>query len=274
MNTNHLTEKVLDIRAFVLQKNFWNSVSTNKNDNWCVLGNYDSLSINQIDVEQSNSSPMQKMQEEADRLSRVLDGGRKIHLQFGLHFGEKKKIDSFWSVVSVRPLLVVSVIHAKRSISNEHNLEFVRSLNSSIHRIEKLTVDSNTLDYIVYNSLDCCDAIVIWSTNSYEDVMRIIEKLYEMYSNSISDIFSIYGYQSELSFSTPFSNSLEQRWTVAEPTLPALQFSLRGPSLIQTKRLAHKVESYLRTEEKCTTTCYIVAGEEDVLITANSVSPH
>ena len=89
MSTNYLTEKVLDIRALVLQKNFWNSVSKEKRATWCVLGNYDSLSINQISVEQSVASSMQKMQEEADQLSRELVGGRKTHAQFCLHFGDR-----------------------------------------------------------------------------------------------------------------------------------------------------------------------------------------
>ena len=257
-----MNNKVIDIRRIVLRKDFSVANETKSNNNnlgWGVWGHYDTLEVKSVCQDDYVLPPLQIMGEDARVLSASLKGEEKMHAQYAILYEEKSKIDSFWKSQEEFPLIVVSVIHAKHMAAKRiHPKELLSRIQDCIGR----SVDkTRSVKHICYSSLDCCDIIIFWFCEAYNDVMSAIEKMCYEEEGSVQDVFSIQGYKK-------MNREKLQEYSCLEKQIPFVEFILRGSKLRRVQSFA----SYLKQElNGFADNVYLLPGQDDVSVLARNI---
>ena len=257
-----MDNKVIDIRRIVLHKDFSVADETKYDNNklrWGVWGYYDTLEVKAVYGDDCTFPPLQIMGEDARVLSASLKGEEKMHAQYAILYEDKCKIESFWKRQEEYPLIVISVIHAKHMTTRRiHPKELLSRIRNCIGRTVEKT---RSVKYICYSSLDCCDIIIFWFCEDYNDVMSTIEKLCYEEEENVQDIFSIQGYKK-------MDREKLQEYSSLSKEIPFVEFALRGSEL----RSAQSFARYLKQElNGFADSVYILPGQDDVSVLARKI---
>lgn len=257
-----MNNKVIDMRRIVLRKDFSFANKTpnvDEGQKWGVWGHYDILEVKPVYQDDCSLPPLQVMEEDAATLSASLKGEEKMHAQYAILYEEKSKIESFWEFQEEFPLIVVSIIHAKHLPAKRISPEELMS--SVCVCIDKELDNAQAVKYMCYSSLDCCDIIIFWLCEAFEDVMNAIEKLCYGEEKAVQDVFSIHGYRK-------MNRIKRQEYSCLEKQISFAGFVLRGSEL----RIAQGFASSLMKElNGFADGVYLIPGQDDVSVIARNI---
>lgn len=245
----------LDIRKIQLRKR----VSTNYESSaaqWYTWGQYDELVVEQVRPNTSVEHPLQTIWQDATYASCQLNGDYQYFVQYLYRNASSERSDVFWDSIGQFPLLVVSMLYFDKAFWRQKEAFNPETMESMIDDLIQKSPDLNSA--MVYNSLDNCDAVIVWSTNSFGSVLQAIKQLYEKNTHLVSS-FSTFAYQTRILHET--TDELLSVWSNDDRA--NITIHLHGNHLENVEDVAARVRAYFQNSN---VNVAIVAGQDDITL--------
>lgn len=248
----------IDVRKIQLRK----AVSTDRSTpdaQWYTWGQYDELVASEVRYDAAAEHPLQTIWKDASSASNELNGDYQYFVQYLYKSGSNDRAKEFWTGINSIPLLVVTMLYFDKKTIQEKSSLCPEDIEKELDQYQVNQPD--IISSIVYNTLDNCDAVIIWSTQSFRAVLNVITDLCNSNPQIVST-YSTFAYQSEL---LSGSNKLSM-WSNDDRA--SMVIRLHGKCLANVQQVASDVQNYfLQNKAEAS----VVAGQDDILLCQTDV---
>lgn len=180
-----LIKSAIDNSKFISLKSLGSSNLNSGLTPYLSFGDYDALYT--YKVEEYQKDLLNNILNESNALSNIYDGTIFIHPMYAVlnyEDSEKEEILDFWNKNDSNFIFISSVYLKGIDVS-------FPNINCFKLEVKKILGEINTCSYLVYQTLDLSDYVIIWKSNDIRPIIEAIQKLYKNKENLIGYINTV-----------------------------------------------------------------------------------